>query len=129
MPLHRVAHLSDLQRDRGLQVEFGETQALLVLHGDEVRAFQAFCPHAGAPLADGAICNGHLICPWHKAEFAVDDGHLCEPPALDALIRYPTQVIDGQIHVDDQRMVVPEPTLTKDARRCGVCAKGKRFHR
>jgi nitrite reductase/ring-hydroxylating ferredoxin subunit len=45
MPMHRVATLTDLQRDRGLQVEFGETKALLVLHGDEVRAFQAFCRH------------------------------------------------------------------------------------
>jgi NADPH-dependent 2,4-dienoyl-CoA reductase/sulfur reductase-like enzyme/nitrite reductase/ring-hydroxylating ferredoxin subunit len=124
MPLHRVAHMNDLQRDRGLRVDFGETQALLVLHGDEVRAFQAFCPHAGAPLADGAICNGHLICPWHKAEFAVDDGHLCEPPALDALIRYPTQVIDGQIHVDDQRMTASEPSRAEDARCFAIIGAG-----
>ena len=116
MPLHRVASLTDIQRDRGLQVEFGETKALLVLHGDEVRAFQAFCPHAGAPLADGAICNGHLICPWHKAEFSIDDGHLCEPPALDALIRYPVQVIDGHVHVEDQPITVHAPVLAEDSR-------------
>ncbi|RZI73902.1 MAG: pyridine nucleotide-disulfide oxidoreductase [Pseudomonas sp.] len=124
MPLHRVATLTELHRDRGLQVEFGETKALLVLHGEEVRAFQAFCPHAGAPLADGAICNGHLICPWHKAEFSIDDGHLCEPPALDALIRYPVQLIEGQVHVDDQPMAVLAPTLAEDSRRFVIIGAG-----
>ena len=119
MPMHRVASLADLRRDRGIQVEVGETKVLLVRHGEEVRAYQAECPHAGAPLADGAVCNGHLICPWHKAEFSVEDGHLCEPPALDALIRYPTQVLEDQIHVDDQPMR-PEPEVLPDDDRCFI---------
>ncbi|WP_341963879.1 FAD-dependent oxidoreductase [Pseudomonas sp. RC10] len=116
MAMHRVASLADLRRDRGIQVEAGEKKVVLVRHGDEVRAYQAECPHAGAPLADGAVCNGHLICPWHKAEFAISDGHLCEPPALDALTRYPLQVIDDQIHVDDQALSVEHDTRPDDDR-------------
>ncbi|MGH8420268.1 MAG: FAD-dependent oxidoreductase [Pseudomonas sp.] len=116
MPMHRVASLADLRQDRGIQVEVGEKKILLVRHGDEVRAYQAECPHAGAPLADGAVCNGHLICPWHKAQFAISDGHLCEPPALDALIRYPLQVLEDQIHVDDQPMERRCETLPDDDR-------------
>lgn len=116
MPMHRVASLADLRRDRGIQVEVGDKKMVLVQHGDEVRAYQGECPHAGAPLADGAICNGHLICPWHKAEFAISDGHLCEPPALDALIRYPLLVIEDQIHVDDQAMELPHGNLSDDDR-------------
>lgn len=119
MPMHRVASLADLRRDRGLQVEVGEKKVVLLRHGDEVRAYQGECPHAGAPLAEGAVCNGHLICPWHKAEFSVDDGHLCEPPALDALTRYPTQVIEGQVHVDDQAFVA-EPRSLPDDSRCFI---------
>ncbi|RAU45086.1 MULTISPECIES: FAD-dependent oxidoreductase [unclassified Pseudomonas] len=116
MPMHRVARLADLPADRGMEVEAGEKKVVLVRHGQDVRAYQAHCPHAGAPLADGAVCNGHLICPWHKAEFAVSDGHLCEPPALDALTRYRTEVIDGQIHVDDQAFDVTPRTLPEDER-------------
>lgn len=116
MPMHRVANLADLRRDRGIQVEVGEKKVVLVRHGEEVRAYQAECPHAGAPLADGAVCNGHLICPWHKAEFAISDGHLCEPPALDALTRYPLQILEGQIHVDDQAMENRPETLPDDDR-------------
>ncbi|MFJ3466019.1 FAD-dependent oxidoreductase [Pseudomonas sp. NPDC090201] len=101
MAMHRVASLADLRQDRGIQVAVGAIKVVLVRHADEVRAYQAECPHAGAPLADGAVCNGHLICPWHKAEFAIEDGSLCEPPALDALVRYPVQIIEDQIHVEE----------------------------
>ena len=116
MPMHHVASLNDLRPDRGIQVEVGEKKMVLVRHGDEVRAYQAECPHAGAPLADGAVCNGYLICPWHKAAFAISDGHLCEPPALDALTRYPVQIIEDQIHVDDQALVSPPETHAEDDR-------------
>lgn len=116
MPLHRVAQLADLREDRGYQIEIGETKILLLRVGDEVVAYQAECPHAGAPLVDGAVCNGHLICPWHKAEFAVNDGSLCEPPALDSLTRYDAQLIDGQVHVDDQARPKPTTILEKDDR-------------
>jgi len=119
MPMHRVASLADLRQDRGLQVEVGEKKIVLVRDGEAVRAYQGECPHAGAPLADGAVCNGHLICPWHKAEFAVHDGHLCEPPALNALTRYATQVIGDQIHVDDQPVQI-EPEINADDDRCFV---------
>jgi NADPH-dependent 2,4-dienoyl-CoA reductase/sulfur reductase-like enzyme/nitrite reductase/ring-hydroxylating ferredoxin subunit len=116
MPLQRVASLADLRADRGIQVEVGGKKIVLVRDGDNVSAFQAECPHAGAPLADGAVCNGHLICPWHKAEFNIENGSLCEPPALDVLTRYPLQVIDGQVHVDSQAIEPSTPTKADDGR-------------
>lgn len=104
MAMHDVARFMDLREDKGLLVELDDRKLLLLRVGDQARAYQAECPHAGAPLVDGAICEGRLICPWHKAAFAVDDGSICEPPALDALIRYRTDVLGGQVLVDDQPM-------------------------
>lgn len=124
MPMHRVASLADLRQDRGLQVEVGETTIVLVRDGEAVRAYQGECPHAGAPLAEGAVCNGHLICPWHKAEFAVHDGRLCEPPALNGLKRYATQVIEDQIHVDDQPVQVELQSYDYDNRCFAIVGAG-----
>lgn len=70
----------------------GEAKVLLVRDASGVRAFQAKCPHLGAPLAKGEICGGRLYCPWHKAAFALSDGGLEEPPALEALTRYPVRI-------------------------------------
>ena len=44
----------------------GETAIIVIRMGDGVHALEATCPHAGAPLEQGAVCNGRLICPWHK---------------------------------------------------------------
>jgi NADPH-dependent 2,4-dienoyl-CoA reductase/sulfur reductase-like enzyme/nitrite reductase/ring-hydroxylating ferredoxin subunit len=102
MTLHRVARVDDIPEDRGLEVSVQDSKILLLKVGDQVRAYQGECPHAGAPLAEGALCHGRLTCPWHKAQFRIEDGGLCEPPALDSLKRYPLEVRDGEVWVGDQ---------------------------
>ncbi|MBE7247446.1 MAG: FAD-dependent oxidoreductase, partial [Actinomycetospora chiangmaiensis] len=74
----------------------GEDKVLFVRDAGGVRAFQAKCPHLGAPLAKGEICGGRIYCPWHKAAFSLDDGALQEPPALDGLTRYPVRIEGGE---------------------------------
>ncbi|NUT74956.1 FAD-dependent oxidoreductase [Pseudomonas sp. C1C7] len=102
MTLHRVAHVKDVPENRGLEVQIGDTKILLLKVADQWRAYQGECPHAGAPLVEGALCNGRLTCPWHKAQFRIEDGGLCEPPALDSLKRYPLEIREEDIWVDDQ---------------------------
>lgn len=110
--MHPVARLADLREDRGTAVKIEDIDILLLRVGDEARAFQAKCPHAGAPLAEGAVCQGRLVCPWHKASFAVDDGSLCEPPALDALQRYPVEVRNGEVLVGSEPLP-PQTAVTR----------------
>jgi NADPH-dependent 2,4-dienoyl-CoA reductase/sulfur reductase-like enzyme/nitrite reductase/ring-hydroxylating ferredoxin subunit len=102
MALHRVARFADVPENRGLEVQIADTKILLLRAGDQLRAYQGECPHAGAPLAEGALCHGRLICPWHKAAYRIEDGALCEPPSLDSLKRYPLEVRDDEVWVDDQ---------------------------
>lgn len=102
MPLHRVANLTALHDDRPTPVQIGEETFVLLRSAERIYAYQGQCPHAGAPLAKGALCNGRLVCPWHKAAFTIAGGELCEPPALESLRRYPVEVRDGQVYLDDQ---------------------------
>ena len=95
MTMRIVARLINLPENRGVRVETATHPLLLVRSADQVRAYQADCPHAGAPLEQGAICNGRIVCPWHKAAFALDSGAVVEPPALVGLKQYPVQVHDG----------------------------------
>ncbi|OAH21891.1 pyridine nucleotide-disulfide oxidoreductase [Methylorubrum populi] len=89
----------------------GDEKVLFVRDASGVRAFQAKCPHLGAPLAKGEICGGRLYCPWHKAAFALADGSLEEPPALDALTRYPVRIEEAEAVAT----LTPEPAPTKTA--------------
>ena len=101
--MRAVCRLSDLRDGSITKQRIGEADIILVRDGMLVSAFAATCPHAGAPLAEGAVCNHRLICPWHKATFRLRDGAVLEPPALDALTRYP-------VHVEgDDVLVSPEP--------------------
>ncbi|RBC01753.1 pyridine nucleotide-disulfide oxidoreductase [Pseudomonas sp. MWU12-2115] len=116
MSLHRVARFADVPEDRGLPVQIGDCKLVLLRVAGQLRAFQGECPHAGAPLADGALCHGRLICPWHKAAFRAEDGALCEPPALDSLKRYPLEMRGDEVWVDDQPIFDPHVPPADDAR-------------
>ena len=115
-PLHRVAPRSQLRDGVPLRVEAGDTPVLLIRDGDAVHAYQADCPHAGAPLDQGAVCGGRLICPWHKATFDVQRGALLEPPALHGLARYRVELRGDDVLVSTDTPT-PAPALeqTRDA--------------
>ncbi|MGX1021806.1 NADPH-dependent 2,4-dienoyl-CoA reductase/sulfur reductase-like enzyme/nitrite reductase/ring-hydroxylating ferredoxin subunit [Pseudomonas sp. Y3 TE3536] len=116
MTQHAVARLDQLDPNRPLRVQAGSEELILIRQGDLVHAYQANCPHAGAPLEEGVICSGLLVCPWHKAAFAVDEGAVCEPPALADLRRYRAWVKGDEVWVDDQPLAKAEPPRHSDAR-------------
>ncbi|UII69124.1 FAD-dependent oxidoreductase [Pseudomonas sp. HN11] len=116
MNMRIVARLINLPENRGVRVETAAHPLLLVRTGDQVRAFQADCPHAGAPLEEGVICQGRIVCPWHKAAFAVDSGAVCEPPALAGLTQYPVQVHDGVVSVGDAPLTATFTPPREDSR-------------
>jgi len=105
MKMHKVARLADLKDGGMKRVEFNETPVVLIRSGAEVHAFGARCPHAGAPLEQGALCNGRLVCPWHKATFDIASGAIVEPPALLPLTRYAARIEQDDVLVAEE----PEP--------------------
>ena len=78
--MQKLAVLDDIAFDRLTRRDIGDTPIVLIRAGGAVHAYAGKCPHAGAPLEEGAVCRGRIVCPWHKAEFAVGDGTLLEPP-------------------------------------------------
>ena len=104
MPFVPALPLGDLPPGTKKAVKLGDTEILLVhtAEGDLV-AVEAQCPHAGAPLEQGAVCHGRLICPWHTGTFQLtgaEPGLLVEPPALRSLRHYAAEVEAGTILVD-----------------------------
>ena len=114
--MQQVSTLGDIAVDKPFKVSLDGTDMILVRDGDTVRAFGAKCPHAGAPLDEGVVCAGRIVCPWHKAMFAVGDGALLEPPALDALPRYPV-LVDGERVLVSAEPISPAPQPAGDGAR------------
>lgn len=90
----RVADLTQLQPEQPRRIEIDGQAIVLVRDANAIHALAGKCPHAGAPMEQGAVCDGRILCPWHKSAFRLDDGALLEPPALVGLRRYAVRV-DG----------------------------------
>ena len=105
--------------------DFDGTKVLLVRLADGphgLRAVSGLCPHAQAPLHEGALCGSRLVCPWHQSVFDVENGALLEPPALDGLASYPLHVDEsGEVFITLPDKDLPPtpatPFTIKDPRR------------
>lgn len=84
------------------RVKVGSTPVLLARYQDNFYALGAFCSHSGAPLDQGLMNRGRIVCPWHMAIYDAETGHKCEPPGLDDLTRY-------QLIVDGEDIIVEVP--------------------
>ena len=113
-----VASLPDLPPAPGLYpVEAAGVKLLLVRLADGLHAVDALCPHAQAPLAEGALCGRRLVCPWHHSVFDVTDGALLDPPALDGLRSYPVRVDADQVLVTVPQTPVEPRRVARPAAR------------
>lgn len=73
----------------------------------EVAAFGELCPHLAAPMADGWLDRGRLVCPWHGSWFAAESGDVLRGPASAPLPCYQARLVNGMVEVRGE----PEPAL------------------
>ncbi|MCC6327853.1 MAG: FAD-dependent oxidoreductase [Acidobacteria bacterium] len=92
--------LSEINDGEMKEISIGETPILLTRVNGKCNAIGARCTHYGAPLVDGALVDGKIICPWHHACFNAETGDLVEPPALDALPNYPLRIDGDDIYIE-----------------------------
>ncbi|HAT2611432.1 TPA: FAD-dependent oxidoreductase [Kluyvera intermedia] len=104
MSYQYVLDINSLPENTPVKVEVAGTAMILIRTLTQVRAFQSKCPHAGAPLEKGAVCEGRLVCPWHKAEFDIKNGQWLEPLALTSLKQYPVLLEQNRVLVNPRPM-------------------------
>lgn len=70
-----VGRVEDVPEGRGATVQLNSGRELALYNvGGEFFAVSNFCPHRGAPLADGFL-TGHVVeCDWHGWRFDVRTG-------------------------------------------------------
>lgn len=71
--------------------------AIFPLDGGYV-AIDNACPHAGAPLCDGTVQGGKVVCYLHCWEFDLRSG-ACDVGAGWNVATYPLRVLDGRLLV------------------------------
>jgi nitrite reductase/ring-hydroxylating ferredoxin subunit len=71
---------------------FGRSVHVYKVNGKPV-AVANVCMHFGGPLE---CKDGKFVCPWHNAEFAMEDGRRLTPPAAaNAKLMFLSTRVDG----------------------------------
>jgi apoptosis-inducing factor 3 len=80
--------ITELRDGEMISGKLGDDAILLARLGDEVYAVAATCTHYAGPLAEGALVNGTVRCPWHHACFDLRTGAVLRAPAPAPLARW-----------------------------------------
>lgn len=99
MAFEKVAAPGAVAPGEMVEIRRGEQRMVLCHAGGEVRALDGCCPHAGGPLAQGALHGTAIVCPWHAWEFDCRTGEHDFNPRVRLQI-YPVEVRDDGIYVD-----------------------------
>jgi nitrite reductase/ring-hydroxylating ferredoxin subunit len=95
-----VAAFDDLRPGFVTKHEVEGRDLVLARHEDEVRAYDATCPHADFQFGPSRLVRGCMIeCPMHGARFQVLDGSVAKGPAKDPLEPIEVRVEDGTVEV------------------------------
>lgn len=96
---HDLGPLDDFPEGDTAQGDVNGVPVVVVRTGRSVSALLGTCPHMGAPLAEGALVDGCVRCPWHGSEFRLDDGTVVHGPATASLEALEASVVDGRLMV------------------------------
>ncbi len=101
-----VLPVESLKNGKPQRVEVDGVGLVLCRTGNngEVAAFGEFCPHLAAPMSDGWVDRGRLVCPWHGSRFDLCSGEVLRGPSAAPLPRYQPRINDGMIELrsDDE---------------------------
>ena len=103
----KVGTLKSLTKE-GLDDRFLKNGFFLVRSKDRVYALSAFCTHRTDVKLEGKTGSEKIICPRHKAQFALS-GTVTRGPAKRSLARFSITVDDkGEVTVDTSKTITPD---------------------
>lgn len=93
-----VAKVGEIAEGASRVAAVGERLVAVFLSGGVYYAIDDLCPHMGASLADGALQDGVVTCPWHAWRFDIRDGRWCDNPRIK-IGTFEVRVVDGLVQV------------------------------
>lgn len=95
-----ICDISEVPSDGIIRKSVENVDVLLIRHRNEIRVIAANCPHAGAPLEDGHLLEGLIVCSWHRSTFRLQDGKCIHGPSEVALSCFEAIIQNGKIYID-----------------------------
>lgn len=99
MGWHDVGAADGQAPGTGRRVDAGGTPVALFRTCTGWAAFEDRCPHAGAPLSEGVLRDGWIVCSWHGWRFDPATGACAHDPDAPSASRRPVRVDGGRVLV------------------------------
>jgi nitrite reductase/ring-hydroxylating ferredoxin subunit len=80
-------------------VDVDDRKVLLTRVDGIVCALENTCSHAGGPLNEGSVEDGHVVCPWHGSRFRLRDGAVLGGPATFPQPHFEARKLDGRVQI------------------------------
>jgi len=87
-----------LSEGSGVNITLSGHAYALFRVGSEVHCVDSECPHEGAPLAEGEVVDGAVVCPLHSWKFDLCSGCSIAPKGHQ-IGRYETRIEDGVVYI------------------------------
>jgi pyruvate oxidase len=94
----KVMTEEDLPIGKSAIISAGEDEIALFNYKGKYYAVANKCPHRGAPLGEGRIEEGIVICPNHEWRFKLESGANMQNPEL-FIPTYPVKVKNENIYI------------------------------
>jgi len=94
-----VGAIADLKFTPGAPVKLGDRWIAIFKVNGTWRAIDNACPHASAPLCDGTVLDGKVVCYLHCWEFDLTTG-ACDVGERWNVATYPVREDNGRLFVD-----------------------------
>ena len=94
----KVMSEEDLPVGKSAIISAGEDEIALFNYKGKYYAVANKCPHRGAPLGEGRIEEGIVICPNHEWRFKIESGANMQNPEL-FIPTYPVKVKNENIYI------------------------------
>lgn len=98
-----VAPLDDFKAGARQVVDVDGVSVLVVNNDGDICAVENLCTHQSLPMQDGTIVDGHIVCPFHGAQYCLKTGQVKTAPAYEDLPVFPVKVENGIVFVRDGR--------------------------
>ncbi len=95
--LNSICDASGLEDGKPVAAKTPDGRDLVVVsHRGKVHVLDGTCPHRGAPLAEGWVSDGCLVCPWHGWAFELKSGQYA--PKM-GVATHRCEIVEGRVQI------------------------------
>jgi nitrite reductase (NADH) small subunit/3-phenylpropionate/trans-cinnamate dioxygenase ferredoxin subunit len=93
-----VAKVGEIPLGEGMAYAVNGRMVAVFNEDGKYSAIDDFCPHMGASLAGGHVCDGIVVCPWHAWRFCTKSGQWADNPRIK-IDSFEVRVVGDEIQV------------------------------